>query len=138
VLSWFTKLGCYQNMEVMRVVCAALVDNGKVLAGLRRPPHAGWELPGGKVEAGESDEQALIREIVEELGCVVCVEQWVAEEPLAANATLRMALVQLVEGRPEPLDHASLQWVELTNLDRVAWLPVDRTLLSHLSPTGTH
>jgi 8-oxo-dGTP diphosphatase len=69
-------------MNEIRVVGAAIIGDGRCFAALRGPGRmlAGyWEFPGGKVEAGESDEVALIREIREELGVVVRVDQCLGE-----------------------------------------------------------
>ena len=67
---------------MIRVVAAALIREGEVLVA-RRGPHQRnalqWELPGGKVEAGETDAQALTRELSEELDVEIAVERWLAE-----------------------------------------------------------
>ena len=68
------------------VVGAAVVRDGRLLAARRTtPPEAAgrWELPGGKVDAGESPDAALVREIREELGCAVNVDRWLpGEQPI--------------------------------------------------------
>jgi 8-oxo-dGTP diphosphatase len=116
----------------VRVVGAALVRDGRVLAARRSQParHAGgWEFPGGKVEPGESDEQALARELREELGVEVVVGARLGE---VADAALRLVVypATVVSGEPQPLeDHDQLRWLDASELDDVAWLPIDEALL---------
>ncbi len=88
------------------VVGAAILYDGRVLAARRTPPRAGWELPGGKVEPGESAEAAVVREIAEELACTVEVTGWLAgESPVREGLVLRVALARLVAGEPLPSEH---------------------------------
>ncbi|MGD9961030.1 (deoxy)nucleoside triphosphate pyrophosphohydrolase [Nocardioides sp.] len=118
------------------VVGAAIVVRGRVLAARRTTPAAAagrWEFPGGKVETGEALAAALVREIGEELGCTIAVEQWL--EGAAAIGTtyeLRVALTRLVEGEPVPREHDALRWLAPTELDDVDWLAPDRPFLPEL------
>jgi 8-oxo-dGTP diphosphatase len=119
---------------VSLVVGAALVVHGRLLAARRTtPPEAAgrWELPGGKVEAGETPEGALVREIVEELGCQVVVERWLeGEVPIGSTHVLRAAVCTLVAGEPRPGDdHDELRWLGPAELDEVGWLEPDRPFL---------
>lgn len=136
------------------VVGAALVRGGRVLAARRTaPPEAAgrWELPGGKVEAGETPGDALVREVAEELGCEVEVVAWLrpltgqASGPAAGAAgatadgvavrpglTLRVATARLVRGEPEPGEHDLLAWVGPDELDDLDWLEPDRPFLPEL------
>ncbi|WP_293772205.1 (deoxy)nucleoside triphosphate pyrophosphohydrolase [Sporichthya sp.] len=112
------------------VVGAAIVRDGYLLAARRNAPAAlagGWELPGGKVEPGESETEALIRECQEELGVVVVPGERVPGEwPLRDDLVLRVYLAELVEGEPAPLeDHDELRWLAGADLFEVAWLPAD-------------
>jgi 8-oxo-dGTP diphosphatase len=116
-------------------VACVIFRAGRVLAGRRtEPPHlaGGWELPGGKVEAGESDEAALVREIAEELGVSVRLGARVGGDwPLGPYA-LRVWIAAIDDGgEPAPLeDHDLLAWVPLDDLDQVAWLAGDREPLA--------
>ncbi|MGQ0842718.1 MAG: (deoxy)nucleoside triphosphate pyrophosphohydrolase [Sporichthyaceae bacterium] len=112
------------------VVGAAIVRDGRMLAARRRLPSVlagGWEFPGGKVEPGESDREALIRECHEELGVrIACGEQVPGEWPIGEDMVLRVHLAHLVEGEPEPReDHDLLRWLAPAQLFDVEWLPAD-------------
>ncbi|KUJ41926.1 (deoxy)nucleoside triphosphate pyrophosphohydrolase [Streptomyces sp. NPDC093228] len=112
------------------VVGAALVDGGRLLAARRSAPVelAGrWELPGGKVEPGESPEQALVRELREELGVTAePVERVPGEWALKPGYVLRIWLARLLEGAPEPLeDHDELRWLTPDEVWDVDWLDQD-------------
>ncbi|MDX6359463.1 MAG: 8-oxo-dGTP diphosphatase [Nocardioidaceae bacterium] len=119
------------------VVGAAVVRDGRVLAARRTTPAeaAGrWELPGGKVERGESPESALVRELGEELGCTVVVERWLeGEQPIGATHVLRAAVCRLADDEPRPgSDHDELRWLLPEQLDEVDWLEPDRPFLAQL------
>ena len=108
------------------VVGAAILCDGRVLAARRTRPVVGWELPGGKVEPGETPEAAVVREIAEELGCTVVVTGWLpGETVIAGNLVLRVALARLVAGEPLPGEHDVVRWLRPDQLDEVGWLPAD-------------
>jgi 8-oxo-dGTP diphosphatase len=114
------------------VVGAAIVRAGQVLAARRSAPAAvagGWEFPGGKVEPGEFDVAALVRECREELGVDIRVGQLLGVGA-PGSVMLRVYRASLVGGEPRPLqDHDELRWLAADELDTVAWLPADRPLL---------
>jgi len=118
------------------VVGAAIVRDGRVLAARRTAPPetAGrWEFPGGKVEAGESPETALVREIGEELGSVVEVTGWLpGEVPIGERHVLTVALTVLTAGEPDPREHDEIRWLTAAELGDVDWLEPDRPFLPHL------
>ncbi|MBG0826174.1 (deoxy)nucleoside triphosphate pyrophosphohydrolase [Planomonospora sp. ID67723] len=112
------------------VVGAAIVDReGRLLAAQRaEPPElaGGWEFPGGKVDPGEDDHAALVRECQEELGVLIEVgEQVGGDWPLSGGYVLRVWLAAIVRGEPEAKEHLDLRWLAMDELDDVTWLPAD-------------
>ncbi|MER5856569.1 (deoxy)nucleoside triphosphate pyrophosphohydrolase [Streptomyces sp. NPDC059688] len=118
--------------ERIVVVGAALLDDGRLLAARRSAPAelAGrWELPGGKVEAAERPEDALVRELREELGIdAEPVERVPGEWPLRTPYVLQVWTARLRPGSPapEPLqDHDELRWLTPAEVWDVPWLDQD-------------
>ncbi|MFD3518015.1 (deoxy)nucleoside triphosphate pyrophosphohydrolase [Streptomyces sp. NPDC058657] len=113
------------------VVGGALFHHGRLLAARRSAPPelAGrWELPGGKCEPGETPEQALVRELREELGVETeAVERIPGEWPLKPGYVLQVWTARLLSGEPRPLeDHDELRWLRPDEGDAVDWLDQDR------------
>lgn len=119
-------------MKTISVVGAVIILNDSVLACRRAPfkSQAGlWEFPGGKVEPGESPEDALRREIMEELGVAVLVKQFVgAGEFQMTDVLIRLDCFQCSLQDDTPVkskDHDQLRWLEKEQLETVAWAPAD-------------
>jgi 8-oxo-dGTP diphosphatase len=136
-------------MDLVGVVGAALLrdDPSRVLASRRREPPrlAGlWEFPGGKVEPGESDEEALARELLEELGVVASVGARIGPDlPIGDTAVLRVYLARIVDGSSDRarvdhhddlalVDHDEHRWLTADELDDVPWIPVDLPVIAEL------
>jgi 8-oxo-dGTP diphosphatase len=123
------------------VVAAAIVDDsGRLLAARRSSPPlvAGrWELPGGKVEAGETDVDALIRECREELGVDVGVRTRVGTDwSIGPGRILHVYTARLLAGVPQPLeDHDELRWLDAGRWFDVEWLPADLPVIEALRAT---
>ena len=127
-----------QKKPTLTVVAAALVDGeGRVLLQRRAPDRAMaglWEFPGGKMEAGETPEAALVRELEEELGIEVEAE-WLAPACFASAALdarhmiLLLYLCRIWRGEARPLDAAALQWVSPREMTGLAMPPADRPLI---------
>ncbi len=113
------------------VVGAAIIRDGRLLAARRvEPPElaGGWELPGGKVEPGEDDHTALVREIAEELRVHIQPGARIGGDWLPGDTyVLHVYLARLAVGaQPLPAEqHDAIQWVGLADFDAVAWLPGD-------------
>ncbi len=120
------------------IVGAAIVRDRTVLAQQRAYPPAAagrWELPGGRVEPGESDVDAVARECAEELGVKVLVGDPVGPDvALPGNRVLRIYQAELAdpEQTPHPHDHQALRWLTAGRLGHVPWLPADRVLVPAL------
>ncbi len=126
------------------VVGAAIVRRGpdgpEILCARRSAPEAlagKWEFPGGKVEPGESDAGAIVRECREELGIDVAAgEQIGAEQPINDRFVLRVYLAETLPGQPAPEaleDHDLLLWVRPGSLGDLDWLPADIPVVAELA-----
>lgn len=122
----------------VEVVAALIVRNGKVLVA-RRPPGKArsgqWEFPGGKAEPGESAEQALAREIEEELGCGCAPAQTFAVlEHEYPDLHVRVLFIGCrLQGEPVRREHAELAWVSPEELARYEFVEADRALLPRIA-----
>ena len=120
-------------MAGIPVVCAVALCEGTVFLAKRKEggPHGGlWEFPGGKIEAGESAERALAREIQEEHG----VEIVLGEKLLAITDGRIELLPFLVEFRrpPQCLEAQAIQWLPLHEAQELPMPPCDRRILLRL------
>lgn len=121
-----------EEREVL-VIGAAVLHGGRVLAARRTTPAevAGrWELPGGKVDEAEDWQDAVVREVREELSCEVRVTGLLeGEAPIRPGLRLRVATAELVSGEPLPCEHDAVRWLGPDDLERVDWLDPDRPFL---------
>ncbi|MFC4560519.1 (deoxy)nucleoside triphosphate pyrophosphohydrolase [Nocardiopsis mangrovi] len=131
------------TQEIQVVVGAAIVRDGALLAAQRADPpqlRGRWELPGGKVDPGEADIDALIRECREELGVLVKPRQRVGGDVAFPRrgqgrpSILRVWIADLLEGEPAPLEHLSLRWLRPEELTEVDWLPADVPFIDDIRP----
>ena len=124
-------------MKTIRVVAAIIHKDGKIFATQRGcgAYKDYWEFPGGKIEAGETPEQALIREIKEELATTIQPEQFlmtVEYDYPEFHLSMDCFICSIVEGEPELLEHESACWLSLEHLCDVNWLPADVLIVDRI------
>ncbi len=125
-------------MKTINVVAAVIMTEGKVFATQRGYGEFkdGWEFPGGKVEAGESPEEALRREIREELEVEVNVGDLIDTieyDYQAFHLSMKCYACTIAGGSPHLLEHEAARWLSADQLDSVAWLPADITLIPKIA-----
>lgn len=115
------------------VVAAAIVRDGQVLAGRRRDgPYAGqYEFPGGKVEPGEDETAALVRECREELGVDVVVGGRIGSDTAIEVGVLRL-FAAATDGEPRLHAHDDLRWCGADEVDVLPWIAADRPLVAEV------
>ena len=124
--------------RVLDVVAGIIWRDGKYLA-VERPEGARmagwWEFPGGKIEPGETPEQALVRELQEELGLTpLAWEFWRETEHAYEEFTVRLRFYHVREftGGPEPRERQRMAWVDPADPCDLRFLPADITILQAL------
>lgn len=123
----------------MTEVVAALIWRGDRFLICRRPPHKArgllWEFVGGKVEAGESKREALVRECREELAVTVAAgEEFMEVTHKYPDLTVHLTLfhAEIVEGEPQLLEHVDLRWIKAEEIDCYDFCPADTEILERL------
>ncbi|MDR3291871.1 MAG: (deoxy)nucleoside triphosphate pyrophosphohydrolase [Methanobrevibacter sp.] len=124
-------------MKELNVVAAIIKENKKILATKRG--YGGfinlWEFPGGKIEKNETKEEALIREINEELNIIVNIEKFALD--LACQYPdfyLYMYCYEcnIKEGTIKLTEHKDARWLSKNELDSVKWIPADIKIINYL------
>jgi len=125
-------------MKTVLVVAAIIRKEGKILATQRGygDYKDGWEFPGGKIEAGETAREALVREIREELGAGIVVGDHlitVEHDYPDFHLSMQCFLAELKEGsRIKLLEHEGAKWLPPDGLDSVEWLPADVSVVEKI------
>ncbi len=117
-------------MKTIDVVAAIIVDDEKILATQRGYGEfeGGWEFPGGKVEAGETPEQAIVREIREELNANIRVDEFLVQvehDYPTFHLSMKCFICSLDGSGFQLLEHHAARWLDMANIDSVDWLPAD-------------
>ena len=124
-------------MKKIQVVAAAIFDAGKMYATQRGYGvwKDYWELPGGKIEPGETAEEALIREIREELDVGITVLGRLCDVEYdypEFHLSMRCFRCRIDAGEPKLLEHEAARWLERKELQSIRWLPADLTALPEI------
>lgn len=124
-------------MKRIEVVAAVICQGGRVFATQRGYGEwkDWWEFPGGKMEAGETPEAALKREIREELSAEICVGRLlgtVEHDYPAFHLTMHCYLCSLLSEAFRLNEHEAARWLAKEELDGVRWLPADLQLIEQL------
>lgn len=123
-------------------VVAAIIRQGDTIFATQRgygDYKDGWEFPGGKIEPGETSEQALVREIQEELDMTVRVERHVTDVSYdypQFHLEMGCYLCSIAEGTPRLLEHEAARWLAAEDIDSVDWLPADVLVIDALRGQG--
>lgn len=125
-------------MKEVKVVAAVIFQDGKVFATQRGygPYKDGWEFPGGKVEAGERPEDALRREIHEELETDIQVGELIDTieyDYPDFHLSMKCYVCEILSGNPHLVEHEAARWLTTDQLDSVEWLPADITLIPKIA-----
>ncbi len=124
-------------MKTINVVAAIIKDGDKIFATQRGYGEFkdGWEFPGGKIEENETAEEALIREIKEELNITIKIEQYfdsVEYDYPNFHLSMKCYICSIKDGKLTLLEHESANWLHKDDIDSVDWLPADLSLIAKL------
>lgn len=126
-----------RQMKVIKVVAAIMIHNGRVFATQRGYGEFkdGWEFPGGKVEPEETPQEALVREIKEELNTVIEVGELldtVEYDYPDFHLSMDCFICKIIAGDLELKEHEDARWLTTETLDSVDWLPADLDLIQKI------
>ena len=125
------------SIKIINVVAALIRDDKRVFATARGyGSYKGWwEFPGGKVEPGESPEDALVREIREELDSEISVDEYISTieyDYPEFHLSMRCYWCSLIAGDLVLKEAEDAKWLDVETIDSVKWLPADITLIDEI------
>ena len=128
------------NRKTIRVVAAIIKKDNKIFATQRGYGNYRnwWEFPGGKVEPGETPEEALVREIKEELNTEIQVDHYfmtVEYDYPEFHLSMECFWCNIVRGKLTLLEHKAAKWLPMNNLNQVNWLPADLEIIEAIINT---
>jgi 8-oxo-dGTP diphosphatase len=128
-------------MKKIRVVAAIIKRADKILATERGYGEFKdwWEFPGGKIEEGETPEEAIVREIREELDAAIVVRRPVIDVSYdydTFHLDMRCFLCTLADESVTLLEHEAARWLDAKSLDSVKWLPADEQVITAIREQG--
>lgn len=132
-----------KKMKIIRVVAAIIVDGDYVFATQRGYGDWKdyWEFPGGKIEPGETPEEALCREIREELDTEINIGEKISTieyDYPEFHLSMDCYLAEVKTGELVLKEHEAARWLLKEDLDSIDWLPADRTLIDLLKKRSDH
>lgn len=124
-------------MKTINVVAAVIKIDNKIFTTQRGYGEfkGGWEFPGGKIESGETPQEALVREIKEELGATIKVGNLIdTVEYDYPNFHLNMQVFwgEVISGKLVLKEHQAARWLSVHEIDSVNWLPADLELVEKI------
>ena len=124
--------------QTVRVAAAVIRDGGRIFAAQRGygPYRGWWEFPGGKIEEGETPEQALAREINEELSADICVGELIRTVEYDYpdfHLTMYCFWAKIIRGELILKEAQAARWLSATELGSVKWLPADREIIDEIA-----
>ena len=124
-------------MKIINVVAAVIIDENRILSTQRGyGEFAGWwEFPGGKINQGEMNEEALKREILEELQVDIKIYEYLGSfEYNYPNFHLNMScyLSEIISGKITLIEHSDAKWLLIEDINKVKWLPADLQVVEQL------
>lgn len=124
-------------MKTIKVVCAIIINNDQILTTQRGYGEFKglWEFPGGKIELNETNKQALVREIKEELNVDIEVNDYLCTinyDYPTFHLEMYAYYCSIISGTIKLIEHQSLKWINKNELDTINWLEADKEIIYKL------
>ncbi|QXE01509.1 (deoxy)nucleoside triphosphate pyrophosphohydrolase [Terribacillus sp. DMT04] len=117
--------------KIINVVGAVIKQNNKILCaqrGTEKSLPLKWEFPGGKIEKGETPQEALKRELTEEMQCIISIGEAIEDTTYEYDfgiVNLKTYYCELEEGEPTLTEHVAIKWLAPEELHTLDWAPAD-------------